>query len=58
MSDICRPALQLARRIQNLESGETYVIILMKQSTKHWIITIEPRGKTEVLTEPAESGGR
>ena len=44
--DLSPAAVKLARRVQALKNGRTYVIILVK-SSDGWIITVEDKGKVE-----------
>lgn len=51
INDLSTPAIKIARRLQNLSSGKTYAIILVKLTKASWIVTIEEKGKAEVLKE-------
>jgi len=46
--DLCPAAVKLARRVQALQNGRTYVILLVK-SDDGWYLTVEERGKAETI---------
>lgn len=44
--DLSPAAVKLARRVQALQNGHTYVILLVKLSDE-WVLTVEDKGKAE-----------
>lgn len=46
-ADLSTPAIKVARRLQGLPKGQTYVVVLTKFTKEHWLLALIGEGKIE-----------
>lgn len=49
--DLSTPAIKVARRLQSLPKGKTYVVVLTKFTKDHWFLALVGEGKIEEPTK-------
>jgi len=49
-SDLCPPAICLARRVQALPNRQTYTLTVIKVSNQEWLVSVQAGASLEKAT--------